>query len=180
MGKCRRKPASPQSLFPLHSHMNWDAGADCRPGPAPTAWGSDLTEISDEPPGCHYLPCLGLPELMLRGSQNSAWASILRCKGQAPGAGFSEGNEQAGCLSPIWVTWHLLRHCWLGWHRELLLWALRTALAQQFLKMLWAADQATCREADHRAIDARARERGGGADEPSPGPTGLTPPQLPL
>lgn len=60
------------------------------------------------------------------------------------------------------------------------LWALGTAFAQQFLKMLWAADQVTCSESDHIAIGARTLELGGGTDEPSSELAGLTSPQLPL
>lgn len=60
------------------------------------------------------------------------------------------------------------------------LWALRTAFAQQFLKMQRAAAQVICNESGHIAIDAGTLGLGGGADEPSPELTGLTSPQPPL
>lgn len=139
MGRSRRKPASPQRLFPPCCHMNWDAGIGCRPGPSPTAWSSNLTEIHDDPPGCHYLLCLSPPELMLRELQNSERVSVLWYKSRAPGAGFSRGNEPH--LSHLAFPMALL----VGVTSYFCpLWILTTAFSQQFLKTWCSIDQIRC------------------------------------
>lgn len=144
MGKFGRKPASPQNLRPLRCHTNWDAGTGWGPGPSPHSLGLRSLRKQCQSPWVP-LPAVSQPTRAGAESQSSWRVSILWYKSHAPGAGFAEGNEQAGCLGPSWVTWHFLWHCWLRWHQELPLWDLRTAFAQQFLKMLDAVDQMGCK-----------------------------------
>lgn len=158
---------------PFCCHMNWDPEAGCRPGPSPTAWGSNLNEISDDPPGRCYLPRLSPPELTLSESWSREGVSSPWYKGHAPRGGFSGENEQAGCLDPIWVTWHFPRHCRLGWHCELPSGSLENRLCSTI-------PEKSCMQLIRSDATDQTLEAGGDPEGPSPELTWLTSPHLPL
>lgn len=133
--------------MPCPCHPNLEAGTGCQPGPPPTAWGSNLPEIRGHPPSprCHDLPCLSPPS---RRGENHRAAGRFPCSGTRAmllglgwlGAGGGEGRLPGHHLSRLAFPIALP----VGRHQELPLWALRTALAKQFLKMPYAAHQLRC------------------------------------
>lgn len=87
-----------KAVPPRRRHMTLDAGTGHRPGPSPTAWGSNLTKIIDDlidTPLCHYLPPLSLLGLMLRESESSQRLLSSGTEAMLLGVHFGGGGQMS-------------------------------------------------------------------------------------